>query len=88
MGGVIYTGGGTSVPYVLGMQGNLLHTLRCCSITEAAGESGEEGATVVVWKASAAASAADGESETGSKLGVGSGGAEEAGEAAGVAATG
>ena len=87
-GGVIDTGGGTLVPPVSGMQGNLLHKTRRLSITEAAGKAGEEGAVVVVWKVAAEAGAAASVEATGSTLGNELGGAAATGAAADVAATG
>ena len=74
---IIDTGGGTLVPYVPGMKGDLLCTARRRSITEAAGEygeAGEEEAAVVVWAAASAAGASAGVAATGSTLGGGSGG--------------
>ena len=70
------------------MQGDLLRKTRRRSITEAAVESGEEGAAVVVWTAEAAAGAADGVAATGLTLGGGSGGAVATGASSSVAATG
>ena len=77
MGGVIDTGGGTSIPYDLGMRGELLHTSRCHSIPEAEVEAGEEVAAVVVWTAVTVAGAAAGVAETGSTFSGRSSGAAE-----------
>ena len=87
-GGVIDTGGGKSVPSVLGMQGDVLRKTRRHSITEAAGESGEAGAEVVVWTSAEAAGAAAGVASIGLTLGGGSVGAVATGAASGVAETG
>ena len=64
MGGVLDTGRGMSVPFVLCIQSNLLRKARHHSISETGGEVVEEGATVVVWTAPAVAGAADGVVET------------------------
>ena len=86
-GGVSDTGRGTSVPSVSCMQSNLLRKARCRSISEAGGEVGEEGASVVVWTAVSVAGAAAGVAATGLTLGGGSGGAVATSAGAGVAAT-
>ena len=76
------------VPSILGMQGDLIRKTRRRSITESAGEYGEEGAAVVVWTAATAAGAASGVAATGLKLGGGSVSAVATCTASGVAATG
>ena len=87
-GDVSDTGGGTSVSSVLCMQRNLLCKARRCSISEAAGEVGEEGAAVVVWIDSSEAGAAAGVAATGLTLVGGSVGAVVTSARDGVAATG
>ena len=85
---VIDIGRGTSVPSVLGMQGDLLCTARRCSIIKSSGESGEEVSAVVVWTSAAAAVVSASVAATGSTLGGVLGGASAASAASGVAATG
>ena len=86
--GVSDKGGGTSVPYVLCMQSNLLRKARRRSISDAGGEVGEEGVAVVIWTAAAAAGEAACVTATGLPLGGGSGGSVATGAGASVAETG